>query len=253
MWHLTVPAINTELKNSCKEKKNTKLTCLRKSKTKLVIQIWNTAAIVHFRGIYQRYTLKRTTVNNWKRKFSNPQKEVGEPPEKFNKKGRPLLVGEEFLVKLKEAIIGIRLTGAVISRKMIISIGNGVLKANRPNSLSEIGGGITLTDNWARGVLKSMDWVKRKGTTRKVEPSAQFLAEEKFIFQRAISAVVCNHDMPADLAINLDQTRLSYVSPGKYTFNFKSAKNVPIKDVMTSIKLLLHLQSVQPVNFYQCN
>ena len=121
---------------------------------------------------YQQYTLKRTTVNNWKRKFSNPQKEKGEPLEKFSKNGRPSLVGEEFLAKIKEGIIRIRLTGAVISRKMIISIGNGVLKANDPNSLSEFGGGITLIDNWARGVLKSMDWVKRKGTTGKVEPSA---------------------------------------------------------------------------------
>ena len=109
------------------------------------------AAIAYFRGKYQQYTLKRTTVYNWKRKFSNPQKEVGELPEKSNKKGRPPLVGEEFLVKIKEAIIRIRLTGAVISQKMVISIGNGVLKANDPSSLSEFGDGITLTDNWTRG------------------------------------------------------------------------------------------------------
>ena len=99
------------------------------------------------------------------------------------------------LVKIKEAIIGTRLTGAVISRKMVISIGNGVLKANDLNNPPEFGGGITLTDNWARGVLKSMDWVKRKGITGKVEPSAQFLAEEKFTFQRAILTVVYNHDI----------------------------------------------------------
>ena len=59
------------------------------------------AAIAHFCGKYKQYTLKRTTVNNWKRKFSNPQKEVGEPPEKFNKKGRPSLVGEELTGKNK--------------------------------------------------------------------------------------------------------------------------------------------------------
>ena len=44
------------------------------------------APIAHFCGKYQQYTLKRTTGNNWKRKFSNPQKEVGEPPKKCNKK-----------------------------------------------------------------------------------------------------------------------------------------------------------------------
>ena len=143
-------------------------------------------------------------------KFSNPQKEVGEPLEKFNKKGRPSLVGEELLVKIKEAIIGIGLTGAVISQKMVISIGNGLLKVNDLNSPSEFGGGITLTDNWARGVLKSMDWVKRKGITGKVEPSAHFLAEEKFIFQKAILAVVYNHDILSDLVMNLDQTPRSH-------------------------------------------
>ena len=49
---------------------------------------------------------------------------------------------------------------AVISQKMVISIGNGVLKANDPNTLSQFGGGITLTDNWARGVLK-LGYTKR--------------------------------------------------------------------------------------------
>ena len=48
------------------------------------------------------------------------------------------------LVKIKEAIIQIRLTGAVVSRKMVISIGNGILKANDPNRLSEFGGEIGL-------------------------------------------------------------------------------------------------------------
>ena len=104
------------------------------------------------------------------------------------------------------------------------------MKTNDLNSLSELGGGNTLTDNWDRGSLKSMEWVKGKGTTGKVEPSVQFLAEEK-IFQKAISTVTNNHDISADLVINLDQTPLSYVSPRKYTFNFKGAKHVPIKSV----------------------
>ena len=37
--------------------------------------------------------------------------------------------------------------------------------------------------------------------------------------------------IPADLIINLDQTPLSYISPGKYTFNMKGAKHVPVKGV----------------------
>ena len=108
-------------------------------------------------------------------------------------------------------------------------------------------------DNLARVVLKSVDWIKRKRTIEKVEPTAHFFAEEQFTFQRVTSTMVYNHDIPADLVINLDQTPLSYVSPGKCRFNFKGAKNVYIKGVYDKRQITLHLQSMQPVNFYQCN
>ena len=74
-----------------------------------------------------------------------------------------------------------------------------------------------------------MNWTKRKGTAGKVEPSKKFLDEEKFTFQRKISNVILDHDVPSALVLNLDQTPLSYVSPGKYTFSSKGSKNVPIK------------------------
>jgi len=107
----------------------------------------------------------------------------------------------------------------------------GVVKANEPGLLKEHGGHLVLTEDWARHLLKSMEWVKRKGTTGKVEPSDKFLEEEKFSYQREISKVVTDNDIPLDLVLNLDQTPLSYVSPGKYTFCLKGSKTVPIKGV----------------------
>ena len=95
--------------------------------------------------------------------------------------------------------------------------------------LKEFGGGLELTENWARNVLKSMNWTKRKGTTRKVEPSKKFLEEEKFTFQRRISNVIFDHDVLSALVLNLDQTPLSYVSLGKCTFSSKGSKNLPFK------------------------
>ena len=83
----------------------------------------------------------------------------------------------------------IRLPGALISQKIFKSIGTRVLKANI-HSLSEFGGNVMLTVIWARGILKFMDRVKRKGITGKVEPLKQFLAEEKLTFQISISKVV---------------------------------------------------------------
>ena len=72
---------------------------------------------------------------------------------------------------------------------------------------------------------------ERKGTTGKVEPSQQFLDEEKLTFQRNISTIIEDHNIPKDFILNLDLTPLSYISPGKYTFNPKGAKTVPIKGV----------------------
>ena len=69
------------------------------------------------------------------------------------------------------------------------------------------------------------------GTTDKIEPSPQFLAGEKFTFQRAISTAISSHDIPNFLVLNIDQTPLPYVSPGQYTFSLKRSKNVPIKGV----------------------
>ena len=71
-----VSPINTELKNSCKEKKyQIDLPSKVKDEVGKYAHRYGTqVATAHFRGKYQQYTLKRTTVNNWKCKFSNPQK-----------------------------------------------------------------------------------------------------------------------------------------------------------------------------------
>ena len=187
------------------------------------------AALKRFSSKYPQYEFKRVTINNWKKKIPKDQ-ESGEG-NFINKIGRPNKVNDEIMLKIKEIIVGIRLAGAAISQKMVIAIGRRVIKANNPSLLLEFEGSVTLTENWARGVLKNMNWVKRKGTTGKVEPSKQLLAEEKLTFQKNISKVVYEHDIPSELIINLDQTPLSYVSPGKQTFNSKDAKNLPVKGI----------------------
>ena len=88
-----------------------------------------------------------------------------------------------------------------------------------------------LTERWARDLLMKIGWSKRKGTTGKVVPPALLLKEELFSFQRDIAQAVYDHDIPKRLIFNIDQTPLSYVSPGKCTFHAKGAPHVPIKGV----------------------
>ena len=46
------------------------------------------------------------------------------------RKGRPNLLDDEFLVKVKDVVTGVHMAGGLISRKMVIAIGTGVIKAN---------------------------------------------------------------------------------------------------------------------------
>ena len=77
-------------------------------------------------------------------------------------------------------------------------------------------------------MLKSLEWTKPERRTGKVELSNQFLEEEKLTFQKNISSFVVEHSIPKELIINLDQTSLSYVTPGKYIFDLKGVKTIPV-------------------------
>ena len=135
------------------------------------------------------------------------------------------------MAKVKTIMFGTSTAGTDISHLFVMAIGNGVVKSNNSILLKENGGSLQLTEDWASEVLKSMNWVKRKGTTGKIEPSKQFFFEEKLTYQKKISGAIFYHDIPKQLIVNLDQTPLSYVSPGKYTFDVKDVKTVPIKGI----------------------
>ena len=112
---------------------------------------------------YPKYNLIRTSVNNWKKKIEKNKK--NDNATVHRRKARPNLLDDEFLVKVKNVVTGVRMDGRLISRKMVIEICTGVIKANCPSKLRDFGSHITLTEGWARDVLKSMEWSKRKGTT----------------------------------------------------------------------------------------
>ena len=165
-------------------------------------------------------------MNNWKNKYK-----FGGDNFVFKTVGRPNLLDDNLTKKVKDIEIGTRQAGRVINRRQVVNIAKGVVMANNPDILKEFGGNVGLTNRWARSVLSDLSCSKIKGTTGKIEPSPQFLAEEKFTFQRQMSTAISSHDIPNFLVLNTDQTPLSYVSPGQYTFSFKGSKNVPIKGV----------------------
>ena len=64
----------------------------------------------------------------------------------------------------------------------VLSFIIGVVKANEPNLLKEFGGHLELTDDWARHLLKSMEWVKRKEATGKSRTVRKNFKRRKILF-----------------------------------------------------------------------
>ena len=95
--------------------------------------------------------------------------------------GRPNLLHDNLMKKVKDIAIGTCHADVVINRRHV-NIAKGVVRANNPDILKAFGGTVELTNRWARSVLSDLNWSKRKETTSKIEPSPQFLAEEKFTF-----------------------------------------------------------------------
>ena len=98
------------------------------------------SAIDRFSKVYTKYSFKRTTINGWKE--SCKKKKNDQPIAPIQRKGRPNLVDDEMLKKIKDIIVGSRLAGTAISRKMVIAIATGVIKANDSNILREFGGSL---------------------------------------------------------------------------------------------------------------
>ena len=55
--------------------------------------------------------------------------------------------------------------------------------------------------------------------------------EEKLTFQKKISGIIFYHHIPKESIVTLSKTPLSYVIPGKYTFDVNRVKTVFIKGV----------------------
>ena len=75
----------------------------------------------------------------------------------FKKKGRPKLFSHDFMKKINTIMIGTRATGTAISRRIVMAIGNGVVRSKSPTLSKESGDSLELTKDWARGVIKSMN------------------------------------------------------------------------------------------------
>ena len=86
--------------------------------------------LAKFSKQYPKYTFKKMSINSWKASYKNNGNS-----QNLKKIGRPNLLLDELLKRTKDVIIGSRLAGTVISRRILIFIGRGVVKANDPGTV----------------------------------------------------------------------------------------------------------------------
>ena len=66
-------------------------------------------------------------------------------------------------------------------------------------------------------------------TISQIPIASGLLKEEQLTFQQNIRAVIKLLDIPKDLALNSDQTPLSYITVANNTLEFEGTKSIPVK------------------------
>ena len=110
-------------------------------------------------------------------------------------------------------MIGTRAAGTAISRRIVVVISNRVVRSNSPTLLKESRGSLELTEDYARGVIKSMSWTKRKGTTGKIEPlnkPAKSFIKEKYNmwYTEQVAKQLSEGKAAADLEVSLNLSKI---------------------------------------------
>ena len=146
-------------------------------------------AVRHFQG----KSVKESSVTDWKRIYEKELKdkrksatpgetiEITSLPSK--KQGRPPLLGYKLDHLLQEQIISMRKRGTPISSHMVIGVARGLLLKHNRSFLSDFGGPITLTKDWAICVMRQMGYTKRRANSKsKVLPQDFKDIKEQYLF-----------------------------------------------------------------------
>ena len=69
-----------------------------------------------------------------------------------------------------------------------------------------------ISTKWARNVLRLLDWVKRRGTTAKLEMNPALYEELIFSWKRKKVEIVLEHNIHEKMILNFDQTPVGFTS-----------------------------------------
>ena len=173
-----------------------------------------TSMLRYFSKKYPHLALKETTVKRLKNLYQievkrvasnhdgsseDPLAAVHEFPHK--KTGRPLLLGKDLDTQVQEYLRSLCKLGMPINTSIVIASARGIVMNKNAHLLVSNGGGINLTKDWAKYLLKCMGFVKRKACSKSKVDVEQF-QDLKETFLLEIKNTVVMDDIPEDLIIN---------------------------------------------------
>ena len=144
-----------------------------------------------------------------------------------NRLGHPLLLGEEMDVQVRAYISELHANGCPVNTAIVIATGQGIVKDYDSNLLSENGGHLTLTKDWAKYLLKKLSFVKRRSSSAaKVSVNNLNQLKSQFIFD--IQSIVEMEEIPSDIIINWDQTAIKYVPVSNWMMANEGSQRVEV-------------------------
>ena len=201
----------------------------------------NTTAAKYFNQKYsaKKYVSNRKKIESWMIKYKPPST-VQELRTPFSARaGRPNMVADNILLKIKYIVNSCHLAGCEINRSRVIAIGKGTIRAIDASLLNEYGGLIELTNRWARRLIEKMNWSQRKATTSKLPVAPALDREIKRSFQKIIATAVDTYKIKKDLIFNFDQTPLAFIS----LYKMKTVKGVLLDQLLLLLLVLLYPSS----------
>ena len=122
------------------------------------------------------------------------------------KRGRPLLVGQQIDEKIQQYLRNLRDCGGVVNTAITIASAKGIVMSIDRTRLSEYGGHLNLSREWARSLMMRMGFVKRRATTKVSRLTVENFELIKSRFLEEITTFVQMEDIPPELIFNWDQT-----------------------------------------------
>lgn len=117
----------------------------------------------------------------------------------------------EYIHKLREA-------GSVVNRPIVIAGAKGIIEFKNRSLLVENGGQLKLDRSWAESFLKRIGFVRRKGTKAARKLPFDF-ENQRLEFIETVKKIRADHEIPPELVINFDQTKLSIIPCGNWTLH----------------------------------